>query len=74
MRSELGVAATRLSASVNNIDSQVSSISMNRERIESTDYAQETSRLVRLQANQSAYLATLAHMNTQPQMVLWLLQ
>jgi flagellin-like hook-associated protein FlgL len=74
LRSELGVAATRLSASVNNIDSQVSSISSNRNRIESTDYAQETSRLVRLQANQSAYLATLAHMNTQPQMVLWLLQ
>jgi flagellin-like hook-associated protein FlgL len=74
LRSELGVAATRLSASVNNIDSQVSSISMNRERIESTDYALETSRLMRLQANQNAYLATLAHMNTQPQMVLWLLQ
>ena len=74
LRSELGVAATRLSASVNNIDSQVSSIFMNRERIESTDYALETSRLMRLQANQNAYLATLAHMNTQPQMVLWLLQ
>lgn len=74
LRTSLGATSNRLFAAVNSIDSQLFSISSNRNRIESTDYAQETSRLVRLQANQSAYLATLAHMNTQPQMVLWLLQ
>jgi flagellin-like hook-associated protein FlgL len=74
LRTSLGAISNRLFAAVNSIDSQLFSISSNRNRIESTDYAQETSRLVRLQANQSAFLATMAHMNTQPQMVLWLLQ
>ncbi len=73
MRSELGSVMSRMSAAIGNISSQLQSFSSSDKRIRDTDYAMEIAHLIQLNAQRDISAATMAHVNSQPKVVLWLL-
>jgi flagellin-like hook-associated protein FlgL len=74
MRGRLAGVVNRMSSAIENISTQVSSFASSQKRVEDTDYASEVAHLVHLRAQRDMSAATMAHLNAQPKVVLWLLQ
>ncbi len=74
MRRRLAGVANRMASAIENISAQVSSFSSSRKRVQDTDYAAEVANWVQLKAQRDISAATMAHLNAQPKIVLWLLQ
>jgi len=74
MSSELSGVINRLSATISSIETQIDLFSSSRSRVEETNYAKEIAEFVQMKAQRDISAATLAHLNVQPKVVLWLLQ
>jgi len=74
MSAALSGVINRLSATISSITTQVNAFSSSRSRVQDTDYAKELAEFIQIKAQQDISAATMAHLNTQPKVVLWLLQ
>jgi flagellin len=73
-RGDMGAAQNRLESTIANLSSVSENVSAARSRIQDADFAAETANLTRTQILQQAGVAMLSQANSQPQMVLSLLQ
>jgi flagellin len=73
-RGDMGAAQNRLESTIANLSNVSENVSAARSRIQDADFAQETANLTRTQILQQAGVAMLSQANSQPQMVLSLLQ
>jgi flagellin len=73
-RGEMGAVQNRLESTMANLGNISENVSAARSRIMDTDFAAETAALTRTQIMQQAGVAMLSQANSQPQMVLSLLQ
>lgn len=73
-RGKLGAQLNRLESTIANLHGSTESMTASRSRIQDADFAQETASLTRAQILQQAGVAMLAQANTQPSIVLSLLQ
>ncbi|MCW8934611.1 MAG: flagellin [Gammaproteobacteria bacterium] len=74
IRADLGAIQNRFGSTISSLDTAVENFSAARSRIQDTDFAAETANLTRNQVLQQAGVAMLAQANSQPQLVLSLLQ
>jgi len=74
MSAALSGVINRLSATISSITTQVNAFSSSRSRVQDTDYAKELAEFIQIKAQQDISAATMAHLNSQPKVVLWLLQ
>lgn len=74
LRSEFGAIQNRFESTIANLQSVSENLSASRGRIQDADFAAETAALTKAQILQQAGIAVLAQANTQPQVVLSLLQ
>ncbi|MCW9046472.1 MAG: flagellin [Gammaproteobacteria bacterium] len=74
IRADLGAVQNRFGSTIRSLDTAVENFSAARSRIQDTDFAAETANLTRNQVLQQAGVAMLAQANSQPQLVLSLLQ
>jgi flagellin len=70
----MGAVQNRLESTIANLSSVSENVSAARSRIQDADFAAETANLTRTQILQQAGVAMLSQANSQPQMVLSLLQ
>ena len=73
-RAELGAVQSRFESVIQNLASSAENLSAARSRIRDADFAQETAELTRTQILQQAGVSVLSQANSQPQLVLSLLQ
>ena len=73
-RGEMGAVQNRLESTIANLGNVSENVSAARSRIMDADFAAETAALTRTQIMQQAGVAMLSQANSQPQMVLSLLQ
>ncbi|MEN8179485.1 MAG: flagellin [Pseudomonadota bacterium] len=73
-RADMGAIQNRLSSTIANISNISENVSAARSRVQDADFAAETANLTRAQIMQQAGVAMLSQANSQPQMVLSLLQ
>jgi flagellin len=73
-RSDLGAIQNRLSSTIANLSNISENVSAARSRVQDADFALETANMTRTQILQQAGVAMLSQANSQPQMVLSLLQ
>jgi flagellin len=73
-RGDMGAVQNRLESTIANLGSVSENVSAARSRIQDADFAAETANLTRTQILQQAGVAMLSQANSQPQMVLSLLQ
>jgi flagellin len=73
-RGDMGAVQNRLESTIANLSSVSENVSAARSRIQDADFAAETANLTRTQILQQAGVAMLSQANSQPQMVLSLLQ
>lgn len=74
VRADMGAMQNRLNSTISNLSSISENVSAARSRVQDTDFAAETANLTRTQIMQQAGVAMLSQANSQPQMVLSLLQ
>ena len=74
LRSELGAIQNRFESTISGLQAVSENLSASRGRIQDADFAAETAALTKAQILQQAGIAVLAQANTQPQVVLSLLQ
>lgn len=74
LRSELGAIQNRFESTISGLQAVSENLSASRGRIQDADFAAETASLTKAQILQQAGIAVLAQANTQPQVVLSLLQ
>lgn len=74
LRSELGAIQNRFESTISGLQAVSENLSASRGRIQDADFAAETAALTKAQILQQAGVAVLAQANTQPQVVLSLLQ
>lgn len=74
LRSELGAIQNRFESTIAGLEAVSENLSASRGRIQDADFAAETAQLTKSQILQQAGIAVLAQANTQPQVVLSLLQ
>ena len=74
LRSEFGAIQNRFESTIANLQSVSENLAASRGRIQDADFAAETAALTKAQILQQAGIAILAQANTQPQVVLSLLQ
>jgi flagellin len=73
-RADLGAIQNRMNSTIANLSSISENVSAARSRVQDADFAAETANLTRAQIMQQAGVAMLSQANSQPQMVLSLLQ
>ncbi|WP_177420990.1 flagellin N-terminal helical domain-containing protein [endosymbiont of Lamellibrachia barhami] len=73
-RADLGAVQNRLSSTISNLSNISENVSAARSRVQDADFAAETANMTRTQILQQAGVAMLSQANSQPQMVLSLLQ
>ncbi len=73
-RANLGAVQNRFESTISNLGNVSENVSAARSQIQDADFAAETSALTRAQILQQAGVAMLSQANSQPQMVLSLLQ
>jgi flagellin len=74
LRSELGAIQNRFESTISGLQAVSENLAASRGRIQDADFAAETAALTKAQILQQAGIAVLAQANTQPQVVLSLLQ
>ncbi len=74
LRSELGAIQNRFESTISGLQAVSENLSASRGRIQDADFAAETAALTKAQILQQAGIAVLSQANTQPQVVLSLLQ
>jgi len=74
LRSELGAIQNRFESTISGLQAVSENLAASRGRIQDADFAAETASLTKAQILQQAGIAVLAQANTQPQVVLSLLQ